>query len=141
MANGEAILPYKGMQIIITENRDKGCRIVNGQDATLVHSHGKTVVVEFPDKERVFIHPVTHAMDGEGDLTTYAFMPAYARTICKSQGQNLKHLLLWLDCPTVPAGLAYVALSRVHRNTDLSAHGHQSNDACGLSKLKSSPIS
>ena len=59
MANGEAILPYKGMQIIITENRDKGCRIVNGQDATLVHSHGKTVVVEFPDKERAFIHPVT----------------------------------------------------------------------------------
>ena len=131
------------MQIIITENHDKGCRIVNGQDATLVHSHGKTVVVEFPDKERVFIHPVTHAMDGEGDLTTYPFMPAYARTICKSQGQNLKHLLLWLDCPTVPAGLAYVAMD-ASQMMDLSvhtAHGHQSNDACGLSKLKSSPIS
>lgn len=55
------------------------------------------LVVEFPDNERTFIPPVTHAVDGEGDMTTYPFMLAYARTICKLQGQNLKHLLLWLD--------------------------------------------
>lgn len=46
--------------------------------------------------------------------------PAYARTICKSQGQNIRHLLVWLDCNTVPAGLAYVALSRVRRRGDVS---------------------
>lgn len=46
--------------------------------------------------------------------------PAYARTISKSQGQNLRHLLAWLDCTLVPAGLAYVALSRVRRKADLS---------------------
>ena len=53
-------------------------------------------------------------------MTSYPFTPAYARTICKSQVQNLKHLLVWLDCPTVPPGLAYVALSRVRKKADLS---------------------
>ena len=40
LADGEPILPYRGMKIIITENWDKSCRIVNGQDATFIHSHG-----------------------------------------------------------------------------------------------------
>lgn len=97
VANGQPILPYRGMSIIITENHNKGCRIVKGKDASLAHGHGTMLVVEFPDNERTFIPPVTHAVDGEGDMTTYPFMLAYARTICKLQGQNLKHLLLWLD--------------------------------------------
>ena len=97
VANGQPILPYRGMSIIITENHNKGCRIVKGKDASLVHGHGTMLVVEFPDNERTFIPPVTHAVDGEGDMTTYPFMLAYARTICKSQGQNLKHLFLWLN--------------------------------------------
>lgn len=86
----------------------------------LVSRHNTSPLVQFPDNERAFVYPVTHHVEGEGDVTRYPFTPAYARTICKSQGQNLKHLLVWLDCPTVPPGLAYVALSRVCRKVDLS---------------------
>lgn len=90
------------MHIVITENRDKAGRIVNGQDAVVLSGRGNTIVVQFPDNQRAFVYPVTHHLEGQGNVTRYPFTPAYARTICKSQGQNLKHLLLWLDCPTVP---------------------------------------
>ena len=120
VADSPDIFPYRGMRIVITENRDKASRIVNGQDATILSSHGNTLLIQFPDNQRAFIYPVTHHVDGQGDVTTFPCTPAYARTICKSQGQNLKHLVLWLDCPTVPPGLAYVALSRIRRKCDLS---------------------
>ena len=42
VAGGPPILPYAGMSIVINKNRDKASRIVNGQDATLVSSHGHT---------------------------------------------------------------------------------------------------
>ena len=112
VAAGPDILPYRGMRIIITENGDKESRIVNGQDAT--------IIIQFSDGQRTFLYPVTHPVEGQGDVLRYPFTPAYARTICKSQGQNLKHLLVWLDCATVLAGLVYVALSRVRRKVDLS---------------------
>lgn len=114
------ILPYRGMQIVINENSDKGARIVNGHDATLVSSYRKIIVVQFPDGERAFVYPVTHHVKGEGDVARYPYTPAYTRTISKSQGQNVKHLLVLLDCPMVPPGIAYVALSRVRCKSDLS---------------------
>ena len=120
VAGSPPILPYAGMSIIITENRDKASRIVNSQDATLVSVQGTTLILHFSDDQQAFLYPVTHYMEGEGDVTRYPMTPAYARTISKSQGQNLRHLLVWLDCPLVPAGLRYVALSRVRRKADLS---------------------
>lgn len=71
VAQGNAILAYRGMKIVINENRDKTSRIVKGQDATLVHGHGTTLVVLFSEGERRFAHPVTHAVEGEGDVTRY----------------------------------------------------------------------
>ena len=79
-----------------------------------------SLVIQFPDNERAFLYPVTHAVEGESNITRNPFTPAYARTICKSQGQNLKHLLLWLDCPTVPPGLTFIALSPVRKKVDLT---------------------
>ena len=113
VAGGPDILPYRGMRIVINENWNETSRIVNGQDAMLVSNHGHTIIIQFPDGEHAFVYPVTHPVEREGDVTQYPFTPAYARMICKSQGQNLKHLLVWLDCPTVTPGLAYVAISRV----------------------------
>jgi len=108
------------MHVVINENCEKGSRIVNSQDTTIVSSEGYTIILRFPDGEQAFIYPVTHHVDGEREVTCYPFTPAYARTISKSQGQNLKHLLVWLDCPVVPPGLMYIALSRVRRKADLS---------------------
>jgi len=120
VADGSDIFLYRGMKVVITENRDKACRVVNGQHAMLDCNQGNTLIIRCPDEERAFVYRVTHFQEGKGDVTAYPLTPAYARTISKSQGQNLKHLLLWLDCDTVPAGLAYVALSRIRRRTDLS---------------------
>jgi len=54
------------MHVVINENCDKGSRIVNGQDATLVSSEGYSIILRFPDSEQAFIYPVTHHVDGEG---------------------------------------------------------------------------
>lgn len=49
----------------------------------------------------------------------YPFSPGYGVTISKTQGATLQKVLLWLDCPTVPPGIAYVGLSRVRRLEDI----------------------
>ena len=67
-----------------------------------------------------FVYPVTHDVEGQGKVTTYPLTPAYVTTICKCQGQTTRYLLVWLDSAYVPAGLAYVALSRVRRKQDIS---------------------
>ena len=118
VAGGPPILPYVGMNIVINENRDKASRIVNRQDTTLVSVQGHSIILHFPDQ--AFVYLVTHHVEGEGDVTQYPLSPAYARTISKSHGQTFMHLLVWLDCPVVPARLAYIALSRVRRRADLS---------------------
>ena len=69
VAGGLPILPYAGMSIVINENRDKASRIVNGQDATLVSSQGNTLILRFPDDQQAFVYPVTHYVEGEGDVT------------------------------------------------------------------------
>lgn len=53
-------------------------------------------------------------------VTHYPFALAYAQTIIKSQGQNSKHFIIWLDCELVPASTAYVGLSRVHTKSAIS---------------------
>ena len=98
VAGQDQSLPYRGMDIAIKENWDKAAHIMNGQQAKVVNSHGKSIILAFPDGQKAFAHPVSHHVDGEGDVTLCPFTPAYARTIWKSQGQNLKHLLVWLDC-------------------------------------------
>ena len=42
-----------------------------------------------------------------------------ALTMTKSQGQNLKKVLLWFDSPKCAPGSAYMALSRVSKAEDL----------------------
>ena len=90
VADEAVILPYRGMKIVITENRDKSSRVVNGQEATLVSNHNNTLLIQYRDGQRAFLYPVTHFQEGRGDMTCYPMTPAYARTISKSQGQNIK---------------------------------------------------
>lgn len=56
VAGQDFILPYKGMHIVINENRNKAACIVDGQDAKLISSNGNTILLEFPDGERAFVH-------------------------------------------------------------------------------------
>ena len=59
-------------------------------------------------------------MEDEAPVTRYPFTPAYAQTIIKAQGQNIQHLIIWLDSALVPAGTAYVGLSIVRRKSAMS---------------------
>ncbi|KAL9976522.1 hypothetical protein ACROYT_G013836 [Oculina patagonica] len=120
LPDAEDIPVFRHMEVVITENRDKAASVVNGQDAVVITSHNNTVVLQLPEGDKVFVYPVTR-IDGDGErVTRYPFAPSYARTICKSQGQNIKHLTVWLDSHMVPVGTAYVALSRVRRKADIS---------------------
>ena len=57
----------------------------------------------------MFVYPVTVIVD-DVPVTYYSFTPAYVQTIMKSQGQNIKHLVLWLDSLIGPAGMGYFKL-------------------------------
>ena len=128
VAESSPIYPLKDMKVLFTENRDKAARIVNGQEVTINSAQNNTIVLRLPEGQRVFVYPVTHIED-ERPVTYYPFTPAYAQTITKSQGQNIKHLIVWLDSDLVPAGTAYVGFSRVRKRANISflqpIHSHQ----------------
>ena len=116
--NGDSLQPiYRDMKVIITQNRDKEFHVVNGQAATVVTMQNQTVFLKLPSENIVAVYPVTSTVDGNR-TTCHPFVPAYASTICKVQGQNLGKIILWLDCPFVPKGSAYVALSRIRQLKD-----------------------
>lgn len=119
MAESSPIYPLKDMKVLFTENRDKAARIVNGQEVTIISAQNNTIVLCLPEGQRVFVYLVTHIVD-DRPVTYYPFTPAYAQTITKSQGQNIKHLIVWLDSDLVPAGTAYVGLSRVRKRDHIS---------------------
>ena len=112
------IFPQKNMEVIFTEKRDKAARIVNGQQATILGCENHTIILALPEG-RVFVYPVTH-IKNDTHTTQYPFSPAYAQTITKSQGRNIRHLIIWLDCDTVPPGTGYVGLSRVRARSNIS---------------------
>ena len=113
--NSDTLQPiYQDMKVIITQNRDKDLHVVNGQPATVVKMQNQTVFLRLPSENIVAVSLVTNTVDSNR-TTCHPFVPAYASTICKVQGQNLGKIILWLDCPLVPKGTAYVALSRIRQ--------------------------
>lgn len=100
---------YKGMRVMITQNRNKNLGVINGKIATVNMIENTTVYLQLSNERIVPIHMVT--MDNHKVL--YPFCPAYALTICKSQGQTLTQAIIWFDVDTVPTATAYVAISRV----------------------------
>ena len=103
---------YKNMRVMITQNRNKALSIVNGRIATVEQLQGKTVFLRLRNGQIVHVYPVTFP-DENGTLkTAVPFMPAYALTIPKAQGQTLGNCIVWLDSPILAPGAGYVALSR-----------------------------
>lgn len=78
----------------------------------------QTVLVKLFNNATVCLYAATHTKNGIKS-TMHPFVPTYASTICKVQGQNFSKIMLWLDCPVVPKGAAYVALSRIRQLKDL----------------------
>lgn len=112
---------FKGMRIILTQNRDKKNGIVNGQPGIVLMMKSMTVLIKLPNGKTVSVYPVSTITkrsdqdDNEESCinTCYPFVPGYAITICKSQGQTLDNVIVWFDTNSLGQGAAYVALSRV----------------------------
>ena len=110
---------YRGLKVVITQNRDKQNGVVNGQPATVLHREGASIFLLHPKGYICCVYPVTLIDQAGNRKTVYPFTPAYSSTITKIQGQNMKKVILWLDCEKVPKGGAYVALSRIRKHEDL----------------------
>ena len=78
-----------------------------------------TLFLKLLNEHIVAVYPVTAATVDDHRRTSNPFVPAYASTICKIQGQNLGKIILWLDTPLVPKRSAYEALSRIRHLKDL----------------------
>ena len=110
---------FKGMHIIIRQNRDKKNGIVNGQSDIVLMMKSLTVLIKLPNGKTASIYPVsciTNQTDQEGEQnakvrTCHPFVPGYAVTVCKSQGQTLDNVVVWFDTKNLGQGGAYVALS------------------------------
>lgn len=98
---------YQGMKVMITQNRNKRLCVVSGRMPQVVRMHRATV------------YPVTFRNEDGSPKTVMPFMPAYALTIPKAQGQTLDQCIVWLDCPVIAPGGAYVALSRCKKLSDI----------------------
>ena len=106
-------LPFSYMRVVVTQNLDKRIGMVNGQLTTIQNHQNNTLLLRFPNENTTFTYPVTTTTEDGRSRVHHALNPAYCMTICKTQGANIKKLIVWFDCPTVPSGMGYVALSRV----------------------------
>ena len=109
---------YKGMRVMITQNRDKSRGVVNGQSAVVHAVQNTTVFLKLPTEKVVPVYPVTMFKD-DVKMTFYPLRVAYALTICKCQGQTLPSCIVWFDIDNIPKGTGYVALSRVKKLSDI----------------------
>ena len=50
---------YKGMRVMITQNRDKPQNVVNGQMASVEICHNSTVILKLPGNKLVATYPLT----------------------------------------------------------------------------------
>jgi ATP-dependent exoDNAse (exonuclease V) alpha subunit len=114
----DAMPIYKGMRVMITQNRDKPNNVVNGQIASVEMCHNATIILKLPGNKLVPTYPVTF-LSPTGRKTCYPFRVGYATTMCKAQGQTLTKAILWFDIDNIPPGTAYIALSRVRNLADL----------------------
>lgn len=112
---------YKNMRVVITKNVNKPKGVVNGQKAIIHLRSRNTVLLPLPNGCIVPIFPLAAPVtetDEEGQQhtdvhTAFPFVPGYAVTICKAQGQTFDNAVVWMDSDFVPRGTGYVALSRV----------------------------
>ncbi len=92
------------------QNRDKKNGVVNGQPGIVRMMKGMTILIKLPSGKTVSIYPVSSVSnepedDGSVNIKTcYPFVPGYAITICKSQGQTLDNVVVWFDTNNLGPG-------------------------------------
>ncbi|MCV6601108.1 MAG: hypothetical protein OIF54_06045, partial [Cohaesibacter sp.] len=126
---------YEGMKVTITKNEDKEHSFVNGMGGVVLERRRSGVLILTNTKERLLIHPVTkwYALpEGQVKVTYFPLRPGYSTTLHKIQGATVPHLTAWLDM--VMEAAAYVALSRVQRDSDWRFIGFIRREHCRPSR-------
>ena len=112
VADTNAIFPHKQMQVIFMENQDKPARRkwTRGNYSGVRESYHHSL----PPRG------MSVRLSSDAQITRYPFTPAYVQTITKSQGRNIRHLIIWLDSDLVPPGTGCIGLSRVRTRSSIS---------------------
>ena len=97
---------FLGMSIVITENRCKSTRYVNGVVGKLKSYANRTLFLEVGPS----VVPVFPVYTSECKLY-YPITPAYAFTVNKMQGETLEHVTLVFNKEFAGPGIGYVAIS------------------------------
>ena len=111
---------YRDMSVIITQNRDKRNGAVNGRRAHVYMVQNNIVLLKLSNGAIINTYLVMARKSDGTKKITYPFLPGYALTICKSQGQTLPGMVIWMDSMFVPAGAAYVACHELRNLTFLT---------------------
>jgi ATP-dependent exoDNAse (exonuclease V) alpha subunit len=108
---------YKGMKLYLTKNVRKANDYVNGMlcEVENYYAHENCLRVRTKTGYRLMITPWTDV--DHGKVVYFPIRLGYASTIHKAQGDEFKHITIWLDIPSFPAA-AYTALSRVETGND-----------------------
>ncbi len=106
----------QGMKLYLTRNVRKEDDYVNGMQCTVekYYKKGNCLRVMTKTGQRLMITPWTDT--DHGNTTYFPIRLGYASTIHKVQGDEFKHITIWLDVPNMPAA-GYTALSRVENST------------------------
>jgi len=111
---------FIGMRVVMTKNLNKEAGYVNGMGGVVLGMEADAVLVRTDQGRVISIYPWT----SETRRVHYPMRLGYASTLHKVQGATLDHITLWLDLAGMPAA-AYVALSRVRRDSDWRIVGHR----------------
>ena len=114
-SNNKELQLYRGMKVMITENRDKARYFVNGTIGTVKNVEKRTVFVRLVNGNMLSVYPIYNH-----DATFYyPLIAGYATTIYKAQGKTLDHVTIWFDNNIISPGTGYTAISRVRELKDI----------------------
>jgi ATP-dependent exoDNAse (exonuclease V) alpha subunit len=121
-ASGKKLAPadvpiFKGMKLYLTKNVRKSDDYVNGMSCTVEqwYEAERCLRVKTSTGKQLTITPWTDV--DHGKVAFYPIRLGYASTIHKAQGDEFKHITIWLDVPNMRAA-GYTALSRVSTGKD-----------------------
>jgi ATP-dependent exoDNAse (exonuclease V) alpha subunit len=108
---------FVGMRLYLTKNLRKGDDFVNGMEVSVEAFHAATRMLRVRTRTGHRLDVTPWSDRDKNNLVYYPIRLGYASTIHKAQGDEFKHVIIWLDVPGMEAA-GYTALSRVATSRD-----------------------
>ena len=115
----------KGLRLHLTKNCDKAGDFVNGMECEVKawDEGSRCLHVKTVTGKDIAVFQYTDPQPEAQNASYFPIRLGYASTVYKMQGAELPHVTIFLDRPGQRAA-AYVAMSRVKRDTDYLFGGH-----------------